>query len=233
MLSFMPKRAGDSAEPAGDQPNNIARVRRDEIPRVLGEQGERTRTRLLEAATKVLRERTYPATRVDDITREAGTSHGAFYLYFANKAEVLEALATETADRMYGLADKLETLSEGEAGFAQLRSWIGEFVDAYEHDAPVLVAWMSARPEDERFDTLGREVMAKFAGRIARTMHHATEGGMPHPVDAGIAATALVAMLERLCYYWLVRGADLPRAKVLDTLAAIWHQAIFGRSHRA
>lgn len=224
----MPKRA----RPEEPQANNVARVRGDEMPRVLGEQGERTRARLLEAAKKVFRERSYPATRVDDITREAGTSHGAFYLYFSNKAEVLEALATETADRMYLLAEKLEKVEPGEAGFTELRSWIEEFVEAYEHDAPVLVAWMSARPEDERFDTLGREVMAKFAGRIARTMHHAASDAGPHPLDAGIAATALVAMLERLCYYWLVRGAELPRGKVLDTLAAIWHQAIFGRSHR-
>lgn len=181
----------------------------------------------------MFRERTYPATRVDDITRHAGTSHGAFYLYFSGKAEVLEALAKDTAERMYALADRLASIEEGEAGFDHLRAWIGDFVDAYAEHAPVLVAWMSARPEDVRFDRLGREVMAGFAGRIARAIEGAVDGGVRHPIDPGIAATALVAMLERLSYYWLVRGAPLERDGVLDTLAAIWHQSIFGRGHIA
>src|SRR6266516_3316161 len=112
--------------------NETGRSRGSGAPRILGEQGERTRQRLLEAAKKVFRERTYPETRVDDITREAGTSHGAFYLYFNNKTEVLEALAIDTAERMYVLADELEGMEKGEAGYEQLRIWMEHFIDNYE-----------------------------------------------------------------------------------------------------
>jgi AcrR family transcriptional regulator len=216
---------------SGKGPNQTGRLRGNGEPRVLGEQGERTRQRLLDAAKKVFRERSYPETRVDDITREAGTSHGAFYLYFANKAEVLEALAIETAERMYSLADQLEGIKPGEDGFQQLSRWLDDFIDAYAQNSPVVVAWMSARPQDERFDRLGREVLAKFAGRIAQTIRQSVSRGDRHPIHAGIAATALIAMLERFCYYWLVRGADLKRQEVVETLAAIWHQGIFGHSH--
>ena len=208
------------------------RGRGDGQPRVLGEQGERTRQRLLDAAKKVFKERSYPETRVDDITREAGTSHGAFYLYFSNKAEVLEALAIETAERMYTLADELEGMEKGEAGFEQLRGWMEHFIDNYEENSPVVVAWMSARPQDERFDRLGREVLAKFAGRIAHTIRASEANGDRHPVNPGVAAVALVAMLERFCYYWLVRGGSFDREDVVDTMAAIWHQGIFGSSHK-
>ncbi len=208
------------------------RGRGDAPPRVLGEQGERTRQRLLDAAKKVFKERSYPETRVDDITREAGTSHGAFYLYFSNKAEVLEALAIETAERMYTLADELEGMKKGEAGFERLRGWMEHFIDNYEENSPVVVAWMSARPQDDRFDKLGREVLAKFAGRIAHTIRTSEANGDRHPVNPGIAAVALVAMLERFCYYWLVRGGGFNRDDVVDTMAAIWHQGIFGSSHK-
>ena len=217
------------ALPPGAPPTGRARSNGE--ARILGEQGERTRQRLLDAAKKVFRERSYPETRVDDITAEAGTSHGAFYLYFSNKAEVLEALAIETAERMYDLADRLEGIEMGEAGYVQLCSWMEGFIDAYADNSPVVVAWMSARPQDERFDRLGREVLAKFAGRIAGTIRDSMSEGSRHPIHAGIAATALVAMLERFCYYWLVRGADLKRSDVVETLAAIWHQGIFGQSH--
>ena len=86
--------------------------------RPLGEQGERTRAKLLDAALGVFRERGYAGARIDDITRSAGTSHGAFYLYFANKQDVLEALAAQTAGAMYALADRLGTIEAGEAGYA-------------------------------------------------------------------------------------------------------------------
>jgi AcrR family transcriptional regulator len=208
------------------------RARKTSDQRALGEQGERTKARLLDAAKTVFRERTYPETRVDDITRAAGTSHGAFYLYFDNKAEALEALAGETQEQLDGLAEEFAGIKRGEEGYEQLRKWIGEFVDAYEQNAPVIIALMMARPNDVRFDRLGREMMNKFAGRISATIREARGDGS-HPMKSGVAATALVAMLERLCYYWLVRGAEFKRDDVVDTLAAIWHQGIFGEAHTA
>lgn len=198
--------------------------------RPLGEQGERTRAKLLEAARAVFRERGYAASRIDDITQTAGTSHGAFYLYFQNKQDILEALAVETADEMYGLADRLETIEFGETGYEQLRSWVDAFIDAYELHAPVVNAWIAADSEqDTRFDRLGREVLAKFAGRIATSIERAVAEGVRHPVHPGTAAVALVAMLERVCYFWLVRGGPMRREVVRDTLAAIWYEAIFGQ----
>src|SRR2546428_10984888 len=104
--------------------------------RPLGEQGERPRRKLLEAAKDVFRDRGYVATRVDDIAGRAGTSHGAFYLYFANKHEILEALAVETSNHMYALAEKLEGIDAGDAAYEQLRRWVDEFIDLYaEHSS--------------------------------------------------------------------------------------------------
>ena len=198
--------------------------------RPLGEQGERTRTKLLEAARAVFLERGYAAARVDDVTQLAGTSHGAFYLYFANKEDILEALAVETAEDMYALADELGGI-DGDDAFDALRAWIGRFVDAYARHAPVVAAWITADSQDSRFDRLGREVLSKFSGRIATTIERAVERGMRHPVEPSTAAVALVSMLERVCYFWLVRGggAGFDRDETIDTLATIWFEAIFGQ----
>lgn len=202
----------------------------EQQPRVLGEQGERTRKKLMDAARAVFRERGYAAARVDDITQRAGTSHGAFYLYFSNKQDVLEAVAVETAEQMYALADRLTGVEMGEQGYQQLRSWVEQFVDTYEHHAPVVNAWIAADSEHEsRFGKLGTEVLAQFSGKIAQTIEQAVASGQRHPVDPGIAAVALVAMLERLCYFWVVRGAPFERATVVETLTAIWYEAIFGQ----
>jgi AcrR family transcriptional regulator len=194
--------------------------------RAVGAQGAKTRSRLLDAARTAFAERGYPATRVDDITQHAGTSHGAFYLYFANKQDIMEALADETSQAMFELADNLEGITPGEAGYQHLRRWITQFVDIYQRNAPVVAAWIQAA-DDTRFVQLGREVLQKFAGRIALVIHESVDLDAPHPINPGIAATALVAMIERFCYFWLVYGGPFPREQTIDTLTAIWYQAIF------
>ena len=50
--------------------------------------------------------RGYHAARVDDVVRAARTSHGTFYLYFANKEDLLRALAVDCAHRLTDLADR-------------------------------------------------------------------------------------------------------------------------------
>ena len=63
--------------------------------------------KLSDAGLRVFAERGYPPARVDDIVRAARTSHGTFYLYFANKEDLLRALAVECADSLFELADSL------------------------------------------------------------------------------------------------------------------------------
>ena len=55
----------------------------------------------------------YFAARVDDIVKLAETSHGTFYLYFANKEDLFRALAAEVADEMQTLAESLGPLEPG------------------------------------------------------------------------------------------------------------------------
>jgi AcrR family transcriptional regulator len=63
----------------------------------LRRQGVETRAKLLDAAVPALAESGYHATRVDDIVRIAGVSHGTFYLYFANKEDLFRTLAERGA----------------------------------------------------------------------------------------------------------------------------------------
>ncbi|MGZ4691597.1 MAG: helix-turn-helix domain-containing protein, partial [Acidimicrobiia bacterium] len=79
--SVGPKRAGATGTPARQ--------------RELRAQGRKTMRRLSDAGMRVFAERGYHQSRVDDIVRTARTSHGTFYLYFANKGDLLRALAVD------------------------------------------------------------------------------------------------------------------------------------------
>src|SRR5205807_5070434 len=101
--------------------------------RELRARGKLTRRNLLDAGAQVFATKGYFATRVDDIVKVAKTSHGTFYLYFANKEDLFRALAGEVADAMRDLAEQLAPLRRGNRGRADLRAWIAQLSDLYEH----------------------------------------------------------------------------------------------------
>ena len=67
------------------------------------------------------------------MVRAAATSHGTFYLYFANKEELFRALATEVVAAMTALGDDFPDLAGPAVEVdAALRAWIVRFADLTE-----------------------------------------------------------------------------------------------------
>jgi AcrR family transcriptional regulator len=192
--------------------------------RELRARGRRTMRKLLDAGVEAFAQRGFHAARVDDIVKVARTSHGTFYLYFANKEELFRALAQEVADQMLGLADSLPPIAPGPEGRAELRNWLGRFVEVYEHYGPVIRAWTEAEIGGSEFGRLGTDVLTEFSrvltGRIRRSSSP--------DVNPQIAALAVVAMIERFNYYVLSRQVHVSRDDMLDTLARVTHAGLFG-----
>src|SRR6476661_7451551 len=130
--------------------------------RELRARGQRTMQRLLDAGVEVFAKRGYHAARVDDIVKVARTSHGTFYLYFANKEELFRALAGEVADAMRELAERLEPLRPEPAGRVELRAWIAQLGDLYEHYGPDIRAWTEAEIGGSEVGRLGTDVLTQF-----------------------------------------------------------------------
>jgi AcrR family transcriptional regulator len=194
--------------------------------RELRARGRRTMRRLLDAGAEIFAERGYHAARVDDVVKVAKTSHGTFYLYFANKEDLFRALATEVAQEMEGLAEALPRIAPGASGYRELRGWLERFAELYEHYGPVIRTWTEAEIGDSEFGRIGSDLLAEFA----RTLAQRVRADATSDVDPAIAAMALVAMIERFNYYVLARQVDVSREAMLDTLAAVTHAGLFGGS---
>src|SRR5436305_14724640 len=108
--------------------------------RELRARGKRTMRKLLDAGIEVFATRGYYAARVDDIVKLARTSHGTFYLYFANKEDLFGALTTEVATAMHDLAEALPAFEPGPDGLAALRDWVADFTALYEKYGSVIGA---------------------------------------------------------------------------------------------
>jgi len=184
--------------------------------RELRARGQRTVRRLLDAAADVLATRGYHALRVDDVVRAADTSHGTFYLYFANKEDLLRALVADVADAMAGHVDQLGPLTPDAAGREELRTWLAGFGELYRHHAAVIRAWVEAEIDTHEFSRLGADVL----GGIAAS---------PHVVgDPWRAAVVVVAMIERCNYYRTVGQIRAPRDVLVDAMADAIHAGLFG-----
>jgi AcrR family transcriptional regulator len=65
------------------------------MPRTSRQQKEATHERIVEAAARAIRRSGYAGTGVADIMKDAGLTHGGFYVHFASR----EAMLAEAADR--------------------------------------------------------------------------------------------------------------------------------------
>jgi len=157
----------------------------------------RTRRKLLDGALQAIDDRGFHATRVDDIVRHAGVSHGAFYLYFDDKQELFRILAAEAAEDMIA---RVEDLVAQPVTGEDLVDWLEGFVDAYARHGAVIRAWM----EDHARDRGLRKVANDAFGRIVEDLAPQVDTKAIGP----LGPIALLAMLERFTYFATSR--DLP-----------------------
>jgi AcrR family transcriptional regulator len=190
--------------------------------RELRAQGRKTMRKLLDAGMRVFAERGFHAARVDDIVRAARTSHGTFYLYFANKEELLRALAIQCAHEMGALAGGLGEVTPDEAGAAELRRFLETFFSTYARFGPVLRAWMEGNVEDRETSRLGVVAFTDIAQALSVRMREVGVAGDANTVSA------LMALLERFAYFLVSRELAFDSDVLFDTVTHVVHRGFFG-----
>ncbi len=186
--------------------------------------GEKTRRKLLNAATAVFAKRGYHAARVIDIVKAAKTSQGTFYLYFDNKEDLFAVLAGEVSKKVADLVADFPSFGADDAGRQELETWLVRFGDLYQEHGSVIRAWTDAEIAGERVGDFGSEASAKFALSIAELFSAARTP----EIDPQVASLAIVAMIERSHYYLLTSQLKVDRAEMAATLARSTHAAIYG-----
>jgi AcrR family transcriptional regulator len=201
------------------------------LERELGRQGRETVRKLLEAAQAEFHEKGFQAVRVDDVVRRAKTSHGTFYLYFANKDDLFKTLLRDALHDMELITGDFPVVTSNEAGREALVNWVRQFFDTYGAHAPVLRILTSADDVNEEVYGDGLQVMFRVAEAITQGMTAARAAGRGAPDQDGgvpqhaeLTAVACLMMLERVNYLMSVE-VRLPREEMIDRLSAIIYAA--------
>ena len=205
--------------------------------------------RLLEAGLAEFDERGFQAVRVDDIVRRARTSHGTFYLYFANKDDFFKTLLRDALHDMGVITDAFPVVTRDDAGRAALREWVHSFCETYAAHAAVIRILSQAELVGEEVWGDGLQLLFRLAEAITQGMTAASPHrhapapvtgaggtGAGHGQGAGesqaaapaghaeLTAVACLMMLERVNYLLSVE-VRLPREEMVDRLTAIMFAA--------
>jgi AcrR family transcriptional regulator len=184
---------------------------------------EETRRALLDAAARLFAEHGYHDTSVPDIVEAAGVGHGTFYEYFGSRRDILLALTQHGTDAHERVPD-LKSQDVGD----RIRSEIFWYLSDHVEHVDLSKVWHAASSFDPELAEARRWERAR---RIERVRKGIESAGVRTDIDPGIAAAALVAMLEEFTQRWFVEGDGPGRSAhdvvtAAETLGTMWLSAI-------
>jgi len=187
-----------------------------------------TAEQLLSAARGVFESKGYRAATVGAITEAANTAHGTFYLYFRNKEDAFGKVMAEVIEELYRQAgaswsgDPRATLTAAMRGF----------LDVYRAHRGLWRCVLEGMHQSERVERLWLDLRRPFVERIARNLARLVEAGEIRPMNTAVAAHALGSMVEwfAFAHFELEEPApsDVSLDAVVETLADLWHHAVYG-----
>lgn len=144
--------------------------------RVTQEQMESSHRRIVEGASKLLRERGVLGTSVADAMREAGMTHGGFYRHFETKDDlVVEALLSAFDD----LASPLELRQQSEAPASVAAEYRSQYLSPQHLEAPAMGCPMpTLAGELARGSPAVKAAFAQGVERVVAALANASEGSV-------------------------------------------------------
>lgn len=188
--------------------------------------GVRTRAALVTAARAVFERDGYLDSRLTDITAEAGCSTGTFYVYFAGKDEILQAVIEEAESEM--LHPGMPRLRpEDESPAAVIEASNRAYFEAYKKNAKLMPILEQLAVSDPKFRALRARRGSAFARRNARAIRDLQDRGLADPsLDAYAASAALSTMVGRMAYSVFCLGEDISMEQLVFTTTRLWTNAL-------
>jgi len=191
---------------APDRPHTITALRRQR------EKENRTRT-ILATAERLFCEHGYPNTKMQDIAQEAEIAVGTVYFHFRNKEDLLLQLMDDIAFNIRNILG--EAFQNGKTPMERFENAGRAFFEKFclGHPAHLIIllresVGITAEVEARRraiFDRFKEDVHAAISEVMAEYV-------LSNPLVAEVTSVAIVGMLERVAYQYLIwqdRSGDM------------------------
>ena len=182
---------------------------------------ERSRARIVEAATELVRERSYAELNVGEVMQRAGIGRTIFYRHFDDLADLMLSAGREAIEELY--AAQVELASARSAhDEAAIRQAIEVPVGVYMRHGPILRAVSEAAASEELVTPGQEELRRRFDELVADTLRAITAENGTRFGDGDETARALNLLNERYLLDAFGREPRVDPETAARTLTEIW-----------
>ena len=201
--------------------------------------GRQTRAAIEQAARKLFAERGFHGTTLADITSAAGKSAAVFYRYFADKEDLLAALAESFLHEVVtpsGLSLHLPD-SPPQAGGAPtdddnfFTSVVTGYWNMFKQNIGIMIAVAQLATTQQRFADVQNEFRRFGMDIVAASVRHAQEHGYATELNPEHIAAAIALLFENFTTVFVGRsglGMEISDDDAIATLATVWKKTLYG-----
>ena len=207
-----------------------------ETTRTLTAKGRQTRAAIEQAARKLFAERGFHGTTLADITSAAGKSAAVFYRYFADKEDLLAALAESFLHDIVtpsGLSVELPESPDDDAFFTAV---VTGYWNMFKQNIGIMIAMAQLAATQPRFAAVQNEFRRFGMDIVAASVLRAQEHGYAADLNPEHIAAALALLFENFTTVFVgpsVLGVEISDADAIATLSTVWKKTLYGSVSRS
>jgi AcrR family transcriptional regulator len=193
---------------------------------------EEVRERLVDAATELVRDRSFYDLSVTDVTERAGIERTIFYRHFDDLADLLLRAATDAIESLYQAQIELDAGRE-EGDLEAVRGAIEPAVRVYQRHGPVIRAVTEAGTSNAQVAERGAELRGRFNELTASSLARLPGLKDNPPADVSESARALNLLNEAYLRDAFGHEPRISAETAIETLTEIWAAFLDRQAPRA
>jgi AcrR family transcriptional regulator len=197
----------------------------------LSAKGHQTRKAIEQAARKLFAERGFHGTTLADITSAAGKSPAVFYRYFADKEDLLAALAEAFLHEVVtppGLSLHLPDSPDDDAFFTSV---VTGYWNMFKQNIGIMIAVAQLAATQPRFALVQNAFRRLGMDVVAASVRRAQEQGYGEELNPEHTAAAIALLFENFTTVFVGTsglGVVITDADAISTLSRIWKKTLYG-----
>lgn len=202
--------------------------------RTLTAKGRQTRAAIEQAARKLFAERGFHGTTLADITSAAGKSAAVFYRYYADKEDLLAALAESFLHDVVtpsGLSLHLPESPDDDAFFTSV---VSSYWNMFKQNIGIMIAVAQLAATQQRFAAVQNEFRRFGMDIVAASVLRAQEHGYASELNPEHIAAGIALLFENFTTVFVTPpgagnlGIEINDDDAIATLSTIWKKTLYG-----